>query len=85
MNKDKQLAILAGRGLIPVKVADSAQKSGWKVFIVSLNGEADKALDKYPNIKINLTEVTKIIRTLKNILVAYSHSIGFFQDEIELP
>ena len=77
MNKDKQLAILAGRGLIPVKVADSAQKSGWKVFIVSLNGEADKALDKYPNIKINLTEVTKIIRTLKNKNIKDILMIGY--------
>jgi DUF1009 family protein len=77
MNKDKQLAILAGRGLIPVKVADSAQKSGWKVFIVSLNGEADKALDKYPNIKINLTEVAKIIRTLKNKNIKDILMIGY--------
>ncbi len=66
MNKDKQLAILAGRGTIPVKVDDIAQKNGWKVFVISLNGDTDKALDKYPNIKINLTKVTKIINTLKN-------------------
>jgi len=77
MNKDKQLAILAGKGLIPVKVADSAQKSGWKVFIVSLNGEADKALDKYPIIKINLTEITKIIRTLKNKNIKDILMIGY--------
>ena len=77
MNKDKQLAILAGRGMIPVKVADIAQKNGWKVFIISLNGDADKALDKYPNIKINLTKVTKIINTLKNKNIKDILMIGY--------
>ena len=82
MDKNKQLAILAGRGPLPVSVAEIAKKTGWKVFVVSLNGESDKALDKYPNIKINITKVDKIISILKEKSIKDVLMIGYVDRHI---
>lgn len=58
-------AIIAGSGLLPLKVAESLEKQGNAPFIVGIKDEADPALYRYDHAEISLVEFRKLIGSLK--------------------
>ena len=65
MIETRGLGILAGGGLFPVKVAESAVRAGRPVHIVAISGEADATIEAFPHTWIKLGEVGRILKTLK--------------------
>lgn len=62
----KKLAILAGRGLLPQKIAQSAQNEGWDVLVIGFEGFADfQTFSKWPSFSVRLGQVEKIIQILQ--------------------
>lgn len=64
-----RLAIIAGRGLLPLHIAESARTMGETPFIVALKDEADHRFDDFETMTVgvgNLAEIEKAFRE-KNI------------------
>lgn len=51
------LAILAGGGVVPVRVAHAAQAAGRSVFVVALRGHASAELEAFPHVWLGLGQV----------------------------
>ena len=63
-----RLAIIAGRGLLPLHLARAARAEGENPFIVALNDEADHRFDDFETIFVgvgNLAAIEKSFRELK--------------------
>ncbi|WP_183430759.1 LpxI family protein [Mesorhizobium sp. RMAD-H1] len=58
-------AIIAGNGLLPLKVAESLEKQGRAPFLVPIRGEADPALYRYDHAEISVVEFRKLIGSMK--------------------
>lgn len=58
-------AIIAGNGLLPIKVAESLAASGHPPFIISIRGEADPVLFSYEHQDISVVEFARLIRSMK--------------------
>ncbi|PRD42248.1 DUF1009 domain-containing protein [Phyllobacterium phragmitis] len=58
-------AIIAGSGLLPLKVAESLDKQGKAPFIVGIKDEADPALYRYDHVEISLVEFRKLMGSMK--------------------
>jgi DUF1009 family protein len=43
----KHLAIIAGRGVLPLQVAKAASGLGYEVFIFAIEGQADAVFDGF--------------------------------------
>ncbi len=66
MESMKGLSIIAGRGDLPVRVAEAATAAGVKVHIVGLKGFADNpGLDAYPRDNISMGEAGKGFKAMK--------------------
>lgn len=62
----RRLGIIAGGGLLPVKVAAAARAAGRDVFIVGLDGFADRAvLAPWPHEMLRLGAAARIIAALR--------------------
>jgi DUF1009 family protein len=61
----KALGIIAGGGELPLAVAQSAREGGREVFVLALNGSADKWVETYPHEWISLGEAGKAIKALR--------------------
>ncbi|RCS24336.1 LpxI family protein [Phyllobacterium salinisoli] len=58
-------AIIAGSGLLPLKVAESLEAQGRPPFIVGIKDEADPTLYRYDHAEISLVEFRKLIGSMK--------------------
>jgi UDP-2,3-diacylglucosamine hydrolase len=58
-------AIIAGSGLLPLKVAEGVEAQGRAPYLVPLRGEADPALYRYEHTEISVAEFGKLIKALK--------------------
>jgi DUF1009 family protein len=64
------LGILAGSGVLPRRVAESASTAGRPVFIVAFRGQADPAtVDGFPHVWARLGEAAQTIAALKQAAV----------------
>lgn len=67
-HSDGRLAIIAGRGLLPLHLAQAARAEGEDPFIVALKDEADHRFDDFETISVgvgNLAAIEKAFRELK--------------------
>jgi DUF1009 family protein len=62
MNK---LALIAGRGALPLSVAARCEAEGRPVFVVRLAGFADPHLARYPGMDVGMAEIGRILNGLK--------------------
>ncbi|HEX3431913.1 MAG TPA: UDP-2,3-diacylglucosamine diphosphatase LpxI [Rhizomicrobium sp.] len=60
------LGIIAGGGLLPSVVAQSAFEAGERVFVVGLRGAADDEIGRFPHGWASLGEAGKILRLLRD-------------------
>ena len=44
-----KIGIYAGKGILPIKVAQSITDSGKEVFIIAIKGLASKEIEKFPH------------------------------------
>ncbi|MEO0816769.1 MAG: UDP-2,3-diacylglucosamine diphosphatase LpxI [Pseudomonadota bacterium] len=59
------IGLVAGRGQLPVQVAQGAIASGRGVFVARLKGFEEPELESFPGTVIGLGELGKLIKTLK--------------------
>ena len=60
-----RLGIIAGGGVLPCAVAQSAQDSGRDVFILALRGSADSGVAQFPHDWVSLGEAGSALRLLR--------------------
>lgn len=60
------IGIIAGSGILPGLVAEAAIANGRGVFVVALDGFADKTLTAYPHIWARFGEAARILRQLRS-------------------
>ena len=73
----KPLGILAGGGLLPRRLADTAASSGRSVFLIAFQGQTDLAtVEGYPHAWVRLGEAGRIIDALKRADVAEIVMVG---------
>ena len=44
-----KIGIYAGKGILPIKVAQSITDSGKEVFVIAIKGLASKEIEKFPH------------------------------------
>lgn len=59
------IGLVAGRGQLPVHVAEGAIASGQGVFVARLKGFEEPALDRFPGTTVGLGELGKLIKTFR--------------------
>lgn len=66
-NKDKpeRVAIIAGNGLLPIKVAESLSKQGCPPLVFPLKGEAHSCLYDYEHHEISVVSFGALLKTLR--------------------
>lgn len=60
------LAIIAGGGSVPLIVASAAERAGRPVFIVGIEGEADKEIAAYPHSWFGWGQIGRLLRALRD-------------------
>lgn len=60
------LGLIAGQGDLPVIIANAVSQSGREVFVVSLIGFGNDALQSYPGATIGLGEIGKLYKQLRS-------------------
>lgn len=61
-----KLGILAGRGELPMRLAETCREAGREVFVLAFNGETDPAgIDGFPHAWVDLPAVGRAIEKLK--------------------
>lgn len=63
--RSRRIGILAGGGVLPREIADSAGRRGQKVSIVAIDGEADADFGARPVTRVNWGQIGAMIRALK--------------------
>lgn len=61
----KRLGIIAGKGQLPISIAQSARKQGYQIYVIGIEGLADKALAAYPGMAVNLGHIGGAINALR--------------------
>lgn len=61
-----RIAIIAGNGLLPIKVAEALRASGQAPFLVPLREEADPVLYDYEHQEISVVEFAKLVRSMRD-------------------
>ncbi|WP_420561599.1 LpxI family protein [Tepidicaulis sp.] len=64
-NLKTPLGIVAGKGPLPVAVAEAARKEGRKVFIVGVPNESERGIEAYPHAWIPLGKLGATVSALK--------------------
>ncbi|MEM7192687.1 MAG: UDP-2,3-diacylglucosamine diphosphatase LpxI [Pseudomonadota bacterium] len=59
------LGIIAGRGSLPVFIAEAAMRDGVPIHVVGIQGEADASIERFPHTWIKWGEVGKIFNALE--------------------
>jgi len=65
MTSRRPLAILCGRGALPLQAADLAQKNGRSVFLLGLAGSAAPEIEAFDHLWVKFGEVGKTMGALK--------------------
>lgn len=65
-----RVAIIAGNGLLPIKVAEALKSAEQPPFLVPLRGEADRVLYDYEHQEISVVEFAKLVRSMKTAQVS---------------
>ncbi len=60
-----RVAIIAGNGLLPIKVAEALAKQGQPPLVFPLKGEADPCLYQYEHHEISVVSFSALIRALR--------------------
>ena len=58
---NKRIAILAGGGALPAAVARSAAVMGNYVFIIGIEGEADRSIENFAHCWIKWGEIGRLL------------------------
>ncbi|MCB2113017.1 MAG: UDP-2,3-diacylglucosamine diphosphatase LpxI [Parvularculaceae bacterium] len=66
MGRWRKLGIIAGAGVLPLKVAQSAATQASSPFIVRLAGAADETFSGFAGVECGIAEVGRIIRSFKD-------------------
>ncbi|MDX2289517.1 MAG: UDP-2,3-diacylglucosamine diphosphatase LpxI [Hyphomicrobiaceae bacterium] len=61
----RRIGIIAGGRSLPREIAESLVGRGAQVVILAIEGEASAALDVFSPVKVNIGELGRIVRTLK--------------------
>ncbi len=64
MAAGKKLGILAGGGMMPCLVAERAEAAGRPVHIVALEGEADRAIERFSHSWVKWGEIGRMLQVL---------------------
>lgn len=60
------LAVVAGGGAFPLRVAEAARRAGRAVFVLALAGEAGPEIECFPHVRIALGEVGRFFAELES-------------------
>lgn len=60
-----KLAIVAGRGPLPLALADAAMAAGRPIFVVGLEGESEPAIERFPHGWVRIGAMGKFLNMLK--------------------
>jgi UDP-2,3-diacylglucosamine hydrolase len=60
-----RVGIIAGSGVLPCAVAEAAQQSGHRPFIVGLAGSADAAIERFAHAYVHIGQVGRLLSTLR--------------------
>ena len=63
--KPRKLGIVAGRGPLPVALADAAVAAGRDVFIIAIDDETSSEIDRYPHARVRIGAHGEFLRLLK--------------------
>lgn len=63
--RGRKLGIVAGRGPLPVALAEAAQAAGRDVFILAIDDEASEEISRFPHARIRIGAHGEFIRLLK--------------------
>ncbi|MEQ9519024.1 MAG: UDP-2,3-diacylglucosamine diphosphatase LpxI [Parvibaculum sp.] len=63
--KGSSLGILAGRGPLPLAVADAAASQGRRVFIIGIIGRSDKSIERHPHAWVRYGALGKTLELLR--------------------
>ena len=61
----RKLGLIAGRGPLPIALAEHCQSAGRPVFVARLRGMADAKLGDVPGVDVGLNELGKLIKAFK--------------------
>ncbi|KAB2917051.1 MAG: DUF1009 domain-containing protein [Hyphomicrobiaceae bacterium] len=59
------IGILAGGGRLPLMIAESVTARGGRVHIVAIDGEADRAIDRFPHTWVNWGQIGRMVAALR--------------------
>ena len=62
---EKSIGIYAGKGVLPIKVAESITKSNKEVFIIAIKGLTDKNIEKFPHQWMRFGQIGLAMNMLK--------------------
>ena len=62
---DERIGIYAGRGILPIKVAESIIKLEKKVFLLGIKDLANKNIEKYPHKWMRFGQIGLAMKTLR--------------------
>ena len=62
---EKRIGIYAGKGVLPIKVAESITKSNKEVFIIAIKGLTDKSIEKFPHQWMRFGQIGLAMNLLK--------------------
>lgn len=62
---DERIGIYAGRGILPVKVAESIIKLEKKVFLIGIKNLANKDIEKFPHKWMRFGQIGLVMKTLR--------------------
>ena len=61
----ERIGIYAGKGVLPIKVAENIVKSNKKVFIIAIKGLTDRNIEKFPHQWMRFGQIGLAMRLLK--------------------
>ena len=62
---EERIGIYAGKGVLPIKVAESITKSNKEVFIIAIKGLTDKNIEKFPHQWLRFGQIGLAMNMLK--------------------
>ena len=62
----RKLGLIAGRGPVPIALANHCQSAGRPLFVARLKGMAEPVLAEFPSIEVGINELGKLLKALKS-------------------
>ena len=78
------IGIYAGKGVLPLKVAQSIKNSGKDVFIIAIKGLTDKGIEEFPHRWMRFGQIGLAMKMLRNnycdelVIIGGAHIPNFF-------